>query len=509
MSDAMTQSIWMATTPTTHFKALDKNIHVDVAIVGGGIAGLTAAVLLKKSGKTVAVLDKNHIAGGETGFTTAHITDVLDVRFQDLISKFGENQARLAAESIRFSRAQIEELITEFAIECDYQQLPAFLYCNIEHEDFEFLRKEAAAARSLGISAEIVSEAPLPFRTGAAIRFENQAQFHPRRYLLPLAKWINSNGSHIFEETSAEEFHDGTPCRVHTKNGIVTAHDVIVAAYSPVCNWAFLHTKLPAYRTYAIGAKLKSRAAVEGLFYDTVDPYHYIRSQPDGRNGQILIVGGEDHKTGTVENTDECFERLEEYTREHFDMESIVYRWSGQILEPLDGLAYIGKNSMSEHIYVATGFSGTGMTFGTLSGMILSDLIVRGQNRWAELYDATRFHPLASAGHFISENMSFPTHFVGDRFGKTAESLEEVHMGEGKWVKVEGKKVAVYRDMDGNLHGCEPECTHMGCLVKWNSAEKSWDCPCHGSRFDPDGKVVNGPAITDLKKVELRQPAQH
>ncbi|HYG73835.1 MAG TPA: FAD-dependent oxidoreductase [Planctomycetota bacterium] len=506
MSDEKTQSIWTATTPQTHYPTLDRDLAVDVAIVGGGIAGLTAAVLLKKAGRTVAVLEKSRIVTGETGHTTAHITEILDSPYSQLSSDFGEDGATLAAESIRASINQIAELVREFSLDCDYVKVPGYIYIESERE-LGSLERELRAMRKVGLSCELVNDVPLPFRAPAAIRLNDQAQFHPRKYLLPLAEWVNADGSFVFENTPCDEFQDGSPCRIHTPHGTVTALDVIVAAYSPICNWAFLHSKIPPYRTYAIGAKLKSGKAVPGLFWDTADPYHYIRSQPDGENGEILIVGGEDHRTGTKEDTEECFKRLEEYTQARFDVESFPYRWSGQILEPVDGLAYIGKNSMSEHIYVATGFSGTGMTWGTLSGMILSDLIVKGKNKWASLYDATRINALASASDYISENIEFPKHLVTDRFAPAAESLDEVHPGEGKLVKVEGDKVAVYRDLHGELHGCSPVCTHMGCYVHFNNAEKTWDCPCHGSRFNVDGEVVNGPAVTNLKKVEL--PVEH
>jgi len=498
-----TKSPWFEGNPAS-FGTLHGDTFVDVAIVGSGITGITAATLLKSAGKTVALIDKSNISAGETGYTTAHLTEIIDTRYHDLINDFGIEGARMVAQSSRAAIEMIESLSQEHGIDCQLTSLPAYLYTESGDERTE-LMDELEACRKVGILATWVGNVPLPFKTEGGIRFENQAQFHPRLYLLPLAKKIAGNGSFVFENTRVDHVDDGTPCKVHTDRGSITARDVIVCTNSPVNNWIFLHTKLPAYRTYALGAKLKGdTTGIDGLYWDTFDPYHYTRKAQIPGFGEIVIVGGEDHKTGTKENTADCFQHLEQYMRSRFNVESIPFRWSGQILEPLDGLPYIGKNSLSEHIYVAAGYSGNGMTFGTLAGMILSDLISGRKNKWADLYDATRFHPMASAKEFITENVDFPTYFIKDRLhGADVESISDVKSGEGKIVNHEGQKVAAYRDEQGTLHACSAVCPHMGCLVHFNNAETTWDCPCHGSRFDVDGKVANGPAVSDLEQVDL------
>ena len=275
--------------------------------------------------------------------------------------------------------------------------------------------------------------------------------------------------------------------------------DVILSANVPVTNWLFLNTKIAAYRSYALCATTQ-KPVLPGLYWDSLDPYHYIRNYQSDKIGDCLIIGGEDHKTGTTANTDECFARLERYAREHFDITEIECRWSGQIINPVDGLAYIGLNSMAKHVYVSTGYSGNGLTYGTLGGMIIADAISGRENRFAPVYQATRVHAMASIGKFISENVDTPVHFIADRLSNNiAQSVDEIKFNEGALLKCNGETLAAYRDENGELHTCSAVCPHMGCLVQWNAAETSWDCPCHGSRFDKNGKLQNGPAIADLK----------
>ena len=499
-----TKSLWVETSSETKFPVLTRDINVDVAIVGGGITGLTAGILLQRAGKTVAIVDNAQVAMGETGYTTAHLTQILDNRYHKIISDFGEDNARLAAASTRAALDQIQTLVREYKIACEFESVSGFLYSETGTDaDSADLAKEIEALRKVDIAAELTGAAPLPFKTTQVIRIANQAQFHPRQYLLPLAEEIVRLGGQIFEHTRVTGVTDGAPCLVETDKGKISAHDVIIAANIPVTNWLFLNTKLSAYRSYALSAKLRSPIQ-PGLYWDMLDPYHYIRTYRDKTEGDFLIVGGEDHKTGTKVDTQECFNNLEQYARAHFDIDTIPYFWSGQIINPLDGLPYIGVNSLSKHVYVSTGYSGNGMTFGTLGAMILSELILGRQNAWAALYDATRFHPIASIGKFVSENKDTPVYFIGDWLSSGgAHAMNEIHCNEGKIVTFDGHKIAACRDSDGTLHTCSAVCPHMGCLVHWNNAESSWDCPCHGSRFDAKGKVTNGPALADLKPANL------
>ena len=497
-----TKSLWVETAAQPEFSALKGNLEVDVAIVGGGITGLTAGILLQRAGKRVAIIDNLLVATGESGYTTAHLTQVLDVRYHKLISDFGEDKARLAAISSAAAISQIEKLIQDYRIACDFTRLPGYLYSE-NGFDSPDLSNEIEALQTVLVSAELIDEAPLPFKTTRAIRVDGQAQFHPRQYMLSIAEQFLYLGGKVFERTRAIDVADGTPCLVKTETGTITASDVIISANVSVTNWLFLNTKIAAYRSYALSAKLHTPIP-PGLYWDTLDPYHYVRSYHSETDGDFLLAGGEDHKTGANAHTETCFKNLEQYTRQHFDIEDISYFWSGQIIKPLDGLPYIGLNSLSKHVYVSTGYSGNGMTFGTLGGMILSDLVLGKSNPWASLYEATRLHPIASIGNFLSENIGIPAHFIGDRLSAGGPRFtSEIGKNEGKIITVDGKQVAAYRGDHGELHAFSAVCPHMGCIIHWNGAESSWDCPCHGSRFDSRGKVVNGPALTDLKPIQI------
>ncbi|AFE10997.1 Rieske family iron-sulfur cluster-binding protein [Corallococcus coralloides DSM 2259] len=494
------KSLWTVTTPPRDFPSLPGDLEVEVAIIGGGIAGLTAAWLLKRAGKKVAVLEMHRVLSGQTGQTTAHLTELLDTPYTTLLKDFGEKGAHLAASSSRAAIEQIASLVETLAIDCGFTRVPGYRYAETEAELRELLH-EVSAARQAGLLATFTKEVPLPFPVKGALRVEDQAVFHPRQYLLALADRIPGDGCHLFENTKVVDIHDGTPCRVVTEGGTVTAQAVVEATTTPL-NRVAMHTKLYPYRTYSVAAPLEGPLE-PGQYYDSRDPYHYIRTQQvDGV--PYVIVGGEDHKVGSEEDTTSCFAALEAYTRDRFPVRRITHRWSGQVIEPADGLPYIGRNVGSRHVYVATGFSGTGMTFGTLAGMVVSDLILGNENPYAALYDAGRVKPKAGARDFIQENAEVAFRFVADRLSKPdGHHLADVAPGEGKILEVDGRKVAVYREEDGTPHAVSPVCTHLGCHVHWNNAERSWDCPCHGGRFSPTGRVLNGPAVKDLPSRKL------
>jgi len=492
------KSLWIATEKSRAFPALKSDISVDVAIVGGGITGLTAATLLKRAGLSVAVLEAGRVAAGVSGYTTAHLTEATDRSYLDLIKDFGEDGARLAAGSCRAALLRIAGFVRDEGIDCDFMKVPAFQYTE-DPEMIPMFEAERTAAASIGVKVTLTHNVPLPFATAGALRFDNQAQFHPRRYLVPLALAIPGEGSYVFEQTRVVDIEDGEPCRLVTETGIVTARDVIVATHAPFNN-VVLQTKIASYRSYVLALHLnENQTPPAGLFWDTETPYHYIRSQVTD-DGPLLVLGGCDHKTGQEKDTLGRFQALLDFASSRFSVKSVAYRWSAQVIEPVDGLPFIGLDTPSRHVYVSSGYSGTGMTFGTLAAMINSDLILGRKNPYDNIYDPGRFKPKASIVDFVKENVDFPLHLVTDRMkGAEATSLSDLAKGEGKIVEIAGEKTAVFRDERGLLHAVSPVCTHLGCLVGFNNAEKTWDCPCHGSRFDKDGKVLNGPALAPLE----------
>jgi len=333
------------------------------------------------------------------------------------------------------------------------------------------------------------------------MRVPDQAQFHPTLYLDGLAAAVDGGGSRIYETTHVSEITDGEPCRVVTDRGTVTARDVIVASGVPISNRVFVHLKLAAYRTYAIAVR-RQTVSPPALIWDMKDPYHYLRGQMIDEIPYV-IVGGEDHKVGENDDTTEPFARLEAYIQERLGVSVAPtdFRWSGQIIESADGLPYVGKNSLSDHVFVATGYAGNGITGGTWAASVLADQIRNIENPWSHLLDATRIKPLAAGGAVISENLDFPKHLIADRLTKIGrkDDMDRIAAGEGAVMSVHGVTLAIYRNGEGQLSGLSPICPHMGCSVHWNSAEKSWDCPCHGSRFDLKGHVLNGPAVSGLE----------
>jgi glycine/D-amino acid oxidase-like deaminating enzyme/nitrite reductase/ring-hydroxylating ferredoxin subunit len=503
-------SLWTETARVPAYAPLTSDAEADVVVVGGGIAGLTGALLLQRAGKRVILIEGDHIGAGETGRTTAHLTEVLDSRYHVLESKFGRDGARAAAASSRAALDRIQAFVREFGDghtgeagegACGFTRVPAYLYAESEDQRAE-LEKELASLQRVGCDAAWTDACPLPWPVRGAVRIEGQGKLHPIEYLHEMSSRLIAAGGRIFEGTRMCDVEDGEPCRVNTTGGTLTAKDVLVMTNAPTSSRFALHTKIAAYRTYAIAVRLP-QPFPPGLFWDLQDPYHYLRSHHTAI-GTFLIIGGEDHKTGKETDTDARFARLAAYTRTHFPEAQVSYQWSGQIIEPSDGLPFIGKNAGAEHVYVATGFSGNGMTFGTLSGMILADAVVGVANPWAKLYRATRIKPLAQVREYVAENVDYPATLARDRLAASeVAGVHEIPRGQGRLLREHGKMLAVYRDQEGALHARSAVCTHLGCHVRWNNAESSWDCPCHGSRFGVNGAVVNGPATKELAEAHL------
>ncbi len=500
----MPTSYWVDSTPETDFPSLTETVSVDVAVLGGGITGITAATLLKRAGKTVALLDMKRIVRGVTGYTTAKLTAGQGLIYAELIESFGEQVARGYAESQQEAIERVATITDEERIDCDFERTSNYVYTE-SGDELEPLRREVDAAQRLGLPASFVTETSLPYEIAGAIKMDGQAQFHPRKYLLPLAHSLPGDGSHVFEYTRATGVVEGDPCRVETDKGPLRARDVILATHIPFLDRGLFFAKVHPYRGYGLTAPIAPDLAPSGMYITSGQPTRTIRPVPDGAGGMLLLVGGESHKPGDDPDTERRYRAIEGFLAERFGLREVTHRWSSQDYIPVDQLPYIGRlTRRSKHLYAATGFRKWGLTNGTLAGMILADAILGRPNRWSSVYEAQRLRPRASAARFVKENAGVARHFVGDRL-KRGESRapKDLRAGEGAILRVDGEKVAVHRDDEGELHALSPVCTHLGCLVSWNTAERSWDCPCHGSRFDPSGTVIQGPAVDDLKQRTL------
>lgn len=504
-------SVWMATATLPSFSKLLMNEQAHVCIVGAGIAGLTTAYLLGRAGKSVVVLDDGPIVSGETERTTAHLVTALDDRYVELERLHGEKGAQLAAESHSAAISQIERIVREEHIECDFERLNGYLFVP-PGEPSDMLEKEMVAAQRAGLSdVHMVARAPITsFDTGRTLCFPRQAQFHPLKYLAALAQAIMRDGGRIYTGTHAVKIEGGESARIETRDGqTVTAGAVVVATNTPINDLLAIHTKQAAYRTFVIGAIVPAGSISKGLYWDTPDPYHYVRLSPSLSVGSdVLIVGGEDHKTGQADDGEARYVRLEQWARARFPMMAdIAFRWSGQVMQPVDGLAFIGRNPMdAPNVYIATGDSGNGMTHGTIAGMLLTDLIHGRENAWATLYEPSR-KTLSALPAFAKEALNMAVQYVD--WVTPGDVTEDVLVppGSGAVVRRGLRKIAVYCDAAGQLHERSAVCPHLGGIVAWNHSEQTWDCPCHGSRFDKFGKVLNGPAITNLPPAE--EPPAH
>ena len=482
---------------------LSEDVHVQVCVVGAGIAGLTTAYLLARAGRSVALLDDGPLAGGMTQRTSAHLTNMIDDRYSELERLHGRIGSRLAAESHTAAIERIESIAREENIECRFQRVDGYLFL-AEGDQVEILDRELEAAHRAGLRGVTkVERAPFDsFDTGPCLRCPNQAQFHPLMYLAGLTQALHRHGGRIFTGSHADRIDGGTPALVRVGAHVVTADAVVVATNVPVNDRVAIHTKQAPYMTYVIAARVPRGSVPCVLSWDTGDPYHYIRVAGYGGD-DLLIVGGEDHKTGQAGNGEERHARLEAWTRARFPMaRDIAFRWGGQVMETVDYLAFTGRNPMdADNVYIHTGDSGMGLTHGTIAGMLLCDLILGRRNAWAELYDPSR-KTAGAAREYTAENLNVARQYADWLTPGEVRSVDEIGKSSGAVMRRGLHKIAAYRDAEGAVHELSATCPHLGCIVHWNRTDKTWDCPCHGSRFDCRGKVINGPANRDLASAE-------
>lgn len=492
-------SYWMDSTPPTDYPALNEDVKADAVIVGGGITGLATAYMLKKAGLRVVLLEAGRIVQGTTGHTTAKITSQHSLIYDKIKNAMGGERAGQYAAANEAAIRKIEEIINENSIECDYRRLPAYVYTH--DEDYvKKLENETKAAQKAGIGAHLLDAAPLPFPVRAAMRFDGQAQFHPRKYLLKLAEKIIGNDCHIFEHTRAVDLHEGNTCSVITEKGFkVSADRVVLASHYPFYDRHGLYfSRLYPERSYLLGVRTGNEFP-EGMFISAEDPTRSLRCQPCGDKELLVLVGGEHHKTGHGENTRKHYENLRDFALQTFDVEDIPFMWSAQDYTSMDEIPYVGPiTSNRTNIYVASGFAKWGMTNSHAAASIITDLITKGSSPWAEVYDPSRLTPGASVKNFVVENADVAGSFISGRLSAAPENAG-IGPGEAGYTEYEGSKAGVYMDRQGKAHYVSTNCTHLGCGLKWNSAELSWDCPCHGSRFTYEGDIIDGPALKSIK----------
>ena len=491
------KSYWLYSTSETNYPTLEEDINVDIVIIGGGITGITTALLLKKEGFKIALIEADEIAQGTSGHTTAYITSQHDIIYSELIKNMGTKKAKQYADANEGAIDFIENTIKEYNIDCDFCRLPAYIYTTDENY-IDTMKEETKAAESLGIKAKYLKKLDLPFAIKGALCFENQAQFHPRKYLLKLAEVIYGNDSKIYEHTRAVDIKHDNLYTVITDTGFkVIASKVILASHFPFYDGLGLYfARLRPERSYVITAKIKNELP-KGTFVDGGGAGWYFRMQKY-RDSQMIIIGGQDHKTAHGGDMMEHYENLKKFAEQNFTVEKFLYSWSTQDYITIDGVPYVGNlTSKSENIYVATGYGEWGMTNGTAAANILRDIIVKKESPYEEIYNPSRHISTEGIKNFVKENYDVAVELIKGKLNDGQHNID-LNNDQGKIVELRGERYGAYRDKNGQLHVVDITCTHLGCELKWNSAERSWDCPCHGSRFTFEGDIIEGPAVRRL-----------
>jgi glycine/D-amino acid oxidase-like deaminating enzyme/nitrite reductase/ring-hydroxylating ferredoxin subunit len=478
----------------------NKDQVYDVLVVGGGVTGLVTALLLQESGKKCIIAEAHNIAFGTSGGTTAHLNTLLDFPYYQVAKDFGEDASRALATGAREAIDIVEALISRYGIDCGFEYKTAYLFSQTSDETEE-LEKIKTGCENANVLVEWSDAIPVPMSFQKAIKVNFQGQLHPTLYLQGLARAFEKNGGVILQRCTVNDLKSDDIVTADTSLGVIKASKAIYATHLPPGINIFSFRCAP-YRSYVLAATLTDGKYPDGLAYDSKDPYHYYRTQTV--NGQsYLIAGGNDHKTGHNQNTDYVFTELEAHVREHFSVDMIAYKWSSQYYEPVDGLPYIGQMPGNDLVYVATGYSGNGFTLGHLAGITLCRIISGTETPYEDLFDPGRIKVVAGFRDFLKENTDVISHFVSGRFSyEKISQLVQLAPGEAAIADWEGHKVALYKDPRGHVYAVDPVCTHAGCIVDWNAAEQSWDCPCHGSRFAPNGDLLTGPAFKGLPQVK-------
>ena len=494
-------SYWVDTAPPPTFTPLTSDVSTDVCVIGGGIVGITTALLLKRAGKRVVLLEQDGVSRGTTGYTTAKVTSGHGMIYSDLEKKHGLDTARAYASANEAGLAKVRELAAD--IDCDLETKTNYVYTASENQ-IGSIKEEAEAAKRAGLAASFMATFDVPFPIVAAVRQDDQAQFHPLKYLAPLAKEIAGEGSFVFDNSRAVNVDEGDPCCVTTESGSVTCADVVVATNYPFLDRGLFFARVHPKRSYCISGPVPEDRITEGMYISSDQPTRSVRTIRDG-DRTIMLIGGEGHNVGQEEDKESHYANLEAWARQHYGLTEITHRWSTQDGSTVDDLPYVGTlRKSSKHLFVATGFKKWGMTNGTTAAMLITDLITGKDNPYTSLYDPHRLTVAASAQTFVEENVKVGAKFVKDRIAHPQRGdADDLGPGEAAVVGTAPNQTAVYRDESGALHAVSAVCTHLGCIVNWNPAEKTWDCPCHGSRFGYEGNVIQGPAVQDLEKKDL------
>ncbi|HEY3486624.1 MAG TPA: FAD-dependent oxidoreductase, partial [Gammaproteobacteria bacterium] len=501
-----TQSIWNTYSDETEFPPLREDITVDTVIIGGGITGITAASMLAAEGRKVVVLEALKVGGGTTGHSTGNLYAVIDHGLSTFRSKYDVQTLKDVLTARTHALQLIEHNIHKHQLDCDFNFCNWYLYSGHAEAD-AYIEQEFEAAREAGLEVQEADPAELPFRVSRAIRLRDQAQFNPMLYVRGLAKSIQTDNCRIYESTAVESLtEEGGMCRVETPTGTVHALHAIQATHTPK-GFSLLHTMLGPYREYGIACKLRAGMPEPGIFwgYPQEGEKYSTRSYLRGQD-RFLIVVGRPHKVGQKKDNQECLLQLERFAEENFPVAEVAFRWGGQHYRPADLLPYIGRTDKDSNIFIATGFSTDGLLYGALAGNMIANMIQGKINPWEELFDPSRRQPLKAAKNFIKENANVFVQYLKDLPGiAETRDFADIAPGEGKIVEQKLHKLAVCRTLEGQLLVRSAICTHLACVVNWNGAEQTWDCPCHGSRFKPDGSVLEGPALRALHEVEIRQ----